>query len=174
MEKLSKEQIELITHAVAKEQAKQHRHRVTVEKDERLRNTKILLREYTKLKAHVDSNPEAYLSSDEYETLTGKQVEEHELAKYHVKTAHLMCFVDNILDAYRAWCLGGSAVERRRWHIVADSWLSGKRLTTTAQGEKWNIDHSLITREQTKAVQDLSVMLFGVAGLEDFLAQWIA
>jgi hypothetical protein len=174
MGKLSKEDIGEITHAVVIELGKQNRHQRTMELDERKRNTKMLLREYRKLKAHVEANPEVYLTDDEYKMLTGVAPEPRDLAKYHVKTQHMLEYVDQILHAYAAWCKSGTATEQRRWQIVEDSYTAERRISNRQQAERWKIDESRIRQEQTTAAQEISVMLFGVAGLKDFLDQWLA
>lgn len=174
MEKLNKEQIDLITASVAKQLDKQSSQRHRESRDKRLRNTKILLREYPKLKAHALSDPEAYLAADVYEVVAEIQIKDHELAKYHSKTKLLMDYVDMILQAYESICKGGDESDRRRWQIMFDSYLADKRLTQTQQAKKWNIDQSRISRCQQKGIQDLSVMLFGIVGLDDYLDDWIA
>lgn len=174
MEKLNQEQMQVITNEVIKSLNHEKRKRVSNEKDYRLRNTQILIREYPKLKAHAKSQPEQFVNDDEYEMLTGVKIEDHELAKYHVKTEHLMEYVDLILDAYKSVCLGGDESDQRRWWLIYDSYLGDCRLSTKEQTRKWNVDRTTISRERMKAIQDLSVMLFGVAGLSDFLKEWIA
>lgn len=174
MEKLNQEQMQVITNEVIKSLNREKRKRVSTEKDYRLRNTQILIREYPKLKAHAKSQPEKFVNDDEYEMLTGVKIEDHELAKYHVKTEHLMEYVDLIIDAYKHFCLGGDESDQRRWWLLYDSYLSDSRLGMKEQTQKWCVDKSTISRERTKAIQDLSVMLFGVAGLSDFLKEWVA
>lgn len=171
---LSKDDVHKIACAVVAETKRTAKHDRVAEHDERLRNTKMLLKEYPKLKAHVRANPEVYLTDDEYKMLTGVEPQPRELAKYHVKTHHMLEYVDQLLDAYKAYCLGGTENERRRWRIIEDSYLSSKRLTNVKQAEKWGVVESRIRQEQTQAAQELSVMLFGVAGLKDFLDQWLA
>ncbi|WP_125606750.1 hypothetical protein [Lapidilactobacillus bayanensis] len=174
MEKLNQEQMQVITNEVIKSLNREKHKQVLNEKDYRLRNTQILIREYPKLKAHAKSQPEKFVNDDEYEMLTGVKIKDHELAKYHVKTEHLMEYVDLILSAYKSWCLGGDENDKRRWWLLYDSYLSNNRLGLQEQTRKWNIDKSTVSRERTKAIQDLSVMLFGVAGLADFLKEWVA
>lgn len=174
MEKLSREQMRLITTEVIKHLNQEKRKRVKAEKDYRLRNTQILVKEYPKLKAHVASQPEKFVSDDEYEMVTGVKISDHELTKYNVKTKHLMAYVDMILEAYQQVCLGGGPSDKRRWWILQDSYFNDQRLGMHALSNKWHVDKSTISRERAKAIQDLSVMLFGVAGLRDFLKEWIA
>lgn len=174
VEKLNQEQIKTITAEVIKNLDREKRKRISAEKDYRLRNTQILIREYPKLKAHADSQADEFISDDEYELITGVKIEEHELAKYHVKTKHLMDYVDTTLEAYHQVCLGGDESDKRRWMIIYESYLCNKRIGMTSLAKKWHVDKSTISRERTQAIQDLSVMLFGVAGLADFLKEWIA
>lgn len=174
MEKLNQEQLSVITAEVIKNLDREKTKQVAEEKDYRLRNTQILLHEYPKLKAHAVSQPEQFIDEDEYEMVTGVKISDHELAKYNVKTKHLMEYVDTIIDAYRSVCLGGDVADKRRWQIIYDSYLADKRVGMKALTLKWKVDKSTISRERSKAIQDLSVMLFGVAGLRDFLKEWIA
>lgn len=171
---LTKAEVDRIAHAVVALNNRHSRQAQKEERDERLRNTKILLKEYPKLKAHVEANPEVFLTDDEYKMLTGVSPEPRELAKYHVKTHHMLQYVDQLLSAYEAYCKGGTEMDCRRWTIVEDSYLKTPRLSTVKQAKKWGVVESRIRQEQTTAAQELSVMLFGVAGLKDFLDQWLA
>lgn len=174
MEKLSKEQLSIITSEVIKNLDHEKRKRVTAEKDSRLRNTRILVRSYPKLKAHTATQPEVFLDDDIYEMITGVKISDHELARYHIKTKHLLEYVDTILAAYKQVCLGGDESDKRRWQIMYDTYLSDHRLRMADQANKWNVDKSTISRECAKAIQELSVTMFGIAGLADFLSDWIA
>ncbi len=171
---LSKDEIKAIGKAVAAEVTREHKTRTKQEQDYRLRNTGILLREYRKLEAHVQANPESYLSSDEYEALSGRHIEEHDLARYHVKTKNLMHYVDNALEAYKALCQGGDGFDHRRWTILYEYWLGPHKTSQTTLSARFDVDHTTIGRELSRATQDISVILFGVAGLEDFLKTWVA
>lgn len=152
----------------------ERKHLEKEEHDKRLRNTEILLVNYKKLKAHVDTNPERFITADEYETYTGVKLTNHELPKYKIKTQHLLHYVDMILHAYSSYCLGGDDSEQRRWSILYNTYLAEHRLKDNTMKVDWQVDRSTISRERRKAIQDLSVMLFGVAGLSDFLAHWIS
>ena len=171
---LSKDEIKAIGKAVAAEVTREHKTRTKQEQDYRLRNTGILLREYRKLEAHVQANPESYLSSDEYEMLTGRAVADHDLAKYHVKTRKLMRYVDNALGAYRAMCDNSETSDQRRWNILYRHLLCQETASQAELAKYYSVDRTTISRELNRAMQDVSVILFGVAGLEDFLKTWVA
>ena len=172
---LSKEDVKLITGIIAKQAKQSKKEAHHDEQDHRLRNTQLLLREYPKLQAHVDADPEAFIQEpDLYEALTGVKVEDRELAKYNIKTVQLMRYVNAILASYKQVCQGGDESEHRRWDMVYQRYLAPKRMTQQQLADHWKINQSGVSRELTKAMQDLSVMLFGVVGLQDFIDCWIA
>ncbi|GAF41139.1 hypothetical protein FC83_GL000926 [Agrilactobacillus composti DSM 18527 = JCM 14202] len=144
------------------------------EKDFRLRNTKILLREYRKLKTHIAIAPEDEITPDEYKLLSGGHQDISSLMKYKISTKRLMRYVDSILDAYEGYCKSGDSYDNRRWVIIDSMYLGDKRLKISQLADMYCVDRSIISKEQSKAIQDLSIMLFGIRGLDDFFDTYLS
>lgn len=161
---------EKIVAEIKREQVKFRR----AEKDYRLRNTKILLREYRKLKTHVEIAPEKNVNDDEYKLLTGGKQSLDTLVKYKISTEHLLQYIDCILYAYKNYCKLGNDIEKRRWDIIDKMYLAPKKSSMTELSKRYNLDHSVISRNRNKGIQDLSIMLFGVWGLDDFFDTYLS
>lgn len=170
---LTKPQLESLIDSILDRRSKQKKRQHHDEEDRRLRNTQILMREFPKLKAHLDSDPKSYIDPDTYEMIAGTTVSEHQLAKYQYKTTELMKYVNQALADYKHVCEGGDESEVRRWSILYDSYLAEKRLTATQIAKKLGVDRTTISRERQKAIQAVSVHLFGIYGLGDFIDHWI-
>ncbi|WP_416353913.1 hypothetical protein ACNAN0_03820 [Agrilactobacillus fermenti] len=162
-----------IVQKVLKEFERQQSQKKKEHKDFRLRNTKILLREYRKLKAHVDIAPEAMITPDEYKLLSGGHQDISTLQRYKISTKHLLQFVDAILKAYKDYCQAGDRFDQRRWQIINRMYLAKERQTLATLGDYYHIDSSVVGKERNKAVQDLSIMLFGMQGLDDFFDTYL-
>ncbi|MCH4171916.1 MAG: hypothetical protein LKF36_11885 [Lactobacillus sp.] len=144
------------------------------ERDFRLRNTKILLREYRKLKAHIAIAPEEDITPDEYKLLSGGHQDLSALMKYKISTKRIMNYVDLILENYEGYCKRGDYYEKRRWDIIERLYLSETKQSLSNLARYYNLDQSVLGKERNKAIQDLSIMLFGIRGLDDFFDSYIA
>ncbi|MCH4170679.1 MAG: hypothetical protein LKF36_05565 [Lactobacillus sp.] len=143
------------------------------ERDFRLRNTKILLREYRKLKAHIAIAPEEEITPDEYKLLSGGHQDLSALMRYKISTKRIMHYVDSILEAYEAYCQRGDYYDKRRWGIIQRLYLTEPKQTLASLAQYYNIDPSVLGKERNRAIQDLSIMLFGIRGLDDFFDTYI-
>ncbi|WP_147536086.1 hypothetical protein [Bacillus marasmi] len=166
---LSKQQIELIvslaSHEAIKQYKAQQREHKKREKDWRLRNTKLLLENYRKLKDHCAGVEEQV---EEYEDtiLDLEELTLESLMKYQLKTLKMMNHFEKMLGHFRESCLNGSDEEFRRYKIINCRYLNEKRLTVPELCELYKVEQGTIYRDTKIAINDLSVLLFGISSLE--------
>lgn len=166
---LTKNQIELITVLASEVAIKQFKAEITKhkkqEKDWRLRNTKLLLTNYRRLKAHVEDIENQI---DEYEN-TIFNLEEltlETLMKYKLKTAKMMRHFERMLAHFEYDCTRGTDEDRRRYKVIYYRYLSPEKMTISQLCELFNVEKGTIYRDTKIAINDLSVLLFGVASIE--------
>jgi hypothetical protein len=163
--RLTKNQLEIITQEVMKQLDTQHKKRLKREKDWRLRNTKLLLENYHRLKDHCDDIDQQV---KEYED-TVFDLEEltlETLMKYKLKTAKMMRHFDRMLKHFERDCLNGTMEEQRRFKVIFHRYLSQNNLSVQEICEKVNAEQATIYRDTKQGINDISVLLFGLSALE--------
>lgn len=166
---LTKNQIELISALASQEAIKhyqaQQKKQKKEEKDWRLRNTKLLLENYHRLKDHCEDIDQQI---DEYEdtVLSLDELTLETLMKYKMKTAKMMRHFDRMVKHYETDSQRGSQEEHRRFKVLYHRYLSKDKLPIQSLCEMYNVERGMIYRDTKMAVHDLSVFLFGLAALE--------
>ncbi|NOP79608.1 hypothetical protein HNV23_08930 [Bacillus paranthracis] len=166
---LTKNQIELISTLAGQEAIKQYKalqaKQKKTEKDWRLRNTKLLLQNYKRLKGHceeIDSQIEEFEESVfNLEDLTLES-----LMKYRFKTAKMMKHFDRMLKHLEDDCMNGTEEDKRRWHVIYYRYLSEKVLPVHMVAEALCVEQGTVYRDTKIAIADLSVLLFGISAIE--------
>lgn len=169
MTELTQDIVEKIAETTSRTYEQLHQKKLKKEHDQKMCDTRKLLRLYPILKSNTELHPENYIKNDEYEKRVHVKIEDHKLVKGNIKTRTLMAFVDRSLSAYENYCMSGDEFEQRRWMIIYDTYLAKKRLKTKEMTQKWHVDQSTISRERGVAVEALSAMTFGIDGLTELL-----
>lgn len=162
---LDAKQIAMITDIVFKKQHQIKRK----EGDRRLRNTKMLLQNYRRLSLHIQIEPGDEDLTLKYEAENGVIIRFDELNKYHAKSRALLKYLDNILAAYKIECEQGDEVDYRRYQVIKKLYLSTSRLSLSEIAIYYEKDRSTIDRDKRQAINDISVMLYGVDALNDII-----
>lgn len=162
---LTKHQIQIISQEAIKQFQAQQKKQKKHEHDWRLRNTKLLLENYHRLKDHCEDVPQ--------------QVEEYEdsifdledltleiLIKYRIKTAKMLNYFEQRMKHYETDSAIGTEEEKRRFKIINHRYLLTERLTVQQLCERYNVEQGTIYRDTKKAIKDISILLFGIAALE--------
>lgn len=166
-EGLSKHQIEIITATVLREQRKIIRKQKREERSRNLRNTELLIKNYTKLKDLCDETIQEVIPVD-YPEFDLEHLTLESLSVYRKKTMKMMNHVDRMLVAYEWNCKQGSIEEQRRYKILKLRYLADQRLPVKQIVELHNVDQSTVYRDTKNAIKDMSVLLFGIDAI-DFL-----
>ena len=85
------------------------------------------------------------------------------------RTVKLMRHVDIALDVYKSICLSSDKnEERRKWRVLNKKYIEFPIMSEEKLAEQLNVDRSTISRANKEALEDLSVILFGV----DMINEW--
>lgn len=154
---------------VEKEQQKARRGR----KDRRLRNTKLLLKNYRLLKEHCEGA--VYIDEQvEDESIIDimNMMEEHnysdkvfvESIQKSVARTHLMMqHIERMMNIYRVVCeKSGKEEDIRNYWIVWHSYITDERLTVEEIAERFNVDRSTIYRAINSGAEILSALFSGL------------
>lgn len=166
---LTKHQIELITSLASQEAIKQYKAQLKKqkkeEKDWRLRNTKLLLENYHRLKKHCD-DISAQIEEYEDTVLSLEELTLETLMKYRLMTSKMMHHFDRMLDHFRIDSENGTDEEQRRFKVIYHRYLSENKLNVQKLCEMYSVEQGTIYRDTKIGIHDLSVLLFGLAALE--------
>lgn len=169
-ESLSPDLIEKISAEFRREQELEKQR----QKDNRLHNTKLLLKKYRQLKAHIDTEtPKLKLTSSEELQIKASDFTLLSVIQSKAKSKRLMMQVDAYLDAYRNLCANqgkdkNTAEESWRRFMVIDYLYTGsKKLKAQEIAERYNIDRRTVYRDRDNAVKELSVIFFGLDAIDD-------
>ncbi|MEB8400904.1 hypothetical protein NGG61_13330 [Enterococcus casseliflavus] len=166
---LTKHQLEIITEAaseaVTKHLEKKKKREKAEQRERNLKNTDLLMKNYTKLKAMAE---EYEYEIEEYEdsVLDLTELNLETLERYHLKTVKIMKHVDTMLRAYEWSCNKGTVEEKRRFEVLKYRFLVDDKLTARELCERLNVDQKTIYRDSKASIRDMSVLLFGVSAIE--------
>lgn len=148
-----------------KEQERQNR----LKRDRRLRNTKLLLRNYRKFKVHCHENLKELEDLKDLDSLEYLDVEElaiEAIIKNKERTAAMVRYVDRMLEVYRILSEKSRKPEDlRRFKILYDLYISDQEKTVDELSDCHKIDKRSVYRDINKACEALSSLIFGVDGL---------
>lgn len=133
-----------------------------------IHNTRLLMSNYKKLKAHIGT-VEDQLLADQDTFWNHRWLDLNSLMQNKAKTVKLMKHVDICLEVYKRECEESSSTEEsRRYTIVERKYLWDKKQSDEQIADYFNKDRSTINRNCKEAIKDLSLIIFGV----DMLNYW--
>ncbi len=165
MPKLTDEYVVLIsktaieTYENHKQQQEQKKH------DRRLRNIKLLLRNYRSFVRHCkdikleiqDINEEiewAALDSEEFKLESIKRSKE--------KTLAMVRYIDKMLAVYKVMCEEEGAEAKRRYHVISSLYINSPKMSVKELSDVHFISERTIRRDREKACEALAVLMFGI------------
>lgn len=165
-DKLPRELLAIITEQAIKSHEQQRFKEKIQQRDYRLRNTTLLLKNYHKLKVHCRA-----ISNDvkDYEDMVydPDELNLHTLMKYKARTAQMLNYFDSIFRAYGELSKRQGEASERRYRICRRMYIDEKNGTAGELAEYYNIDRSTVFRDVSKAIEDLSIMLWGIDSFDD-------
>lgn len=166
---MTKHQLEIIAATSAKEAISAYEKKTRKERREvkkrNLRNTELLLKNYVKLKELCEETVQESVP-DDYPEFSLESLTLESLSAYRAKTLKMMNHVDKMLVSYEWHCKKGSVEERRRYKVLRLRYLMEDRLTVKEIVKLHAIDQSTVYRDTRQAIQDMSVLLFGIDAID--------
>lgn len=154
------------------ERKKEYSHRA----DKRLRNTKLLLRNYHMLKEHAENSvfgrtqmKESALDIlESMMSIYNDEVIIQSIKNSATRTAIIVSHIDAMLGLYAAYCdrAKNRNVEKRRYEVIWDMYMAENILDVEEIAEKQNISVRNVYSDAKEAIERLSALIFGVDGLK--------
>ena len=142
--------------------------------DKRLRNTKMLLRNYRMLKKHA---AEAVFTRDQvtenaFDILESMMKGKDDFAVESIqrsvtRTAIMIDHIDSMLESYRRSCNDEYATEAdiRRYEVLYDMYIGDPPMSADEIADKYFISKSAVYADLRVAIERMTALLFGVDGL---------
>lgn len=143
--------------------------------DRRLRNTKLLLRNYHMLKEHAEKSvfgrtQVAESALDILESMMSMYDNEviiESIKRSATRTAVIVAHIDTMFSLYAAYCDKSSNrdIEMRRYGVLWDMYMADEILSAKEIAEKQNMSTRNVYEDIKTATERLSALIFGVDGL---------
>lgn len=131
-------------------------------------NARLLMSNYHKLKTHGEV-VEEYIEDVQGTFWEHKWLNLDVLMQNKAKSVKLMKHVDICLEAYKEICLASSKHEdKRKWRIINKKYIEKPLLSEEKIAEQLHVDRSTVNRNCKEALEELSVVLFGI----DMINEW--
>lgn len=153
------------------ERKKEHSQRV----DRRLRNTKLLLRNYHMLKEHAENSVFGRAQMEESAldilesmmSLYDDEVIIESIKRSATRTSVIVSHIETMFELYKGYCERSSRrdIELRRYEAVWDMYMSNELLSTGEIAKKLKISTRSVYDDIKIATERLTALFFGVDGL---------
>ena len=146
--------------------------------DWKYHNTKLLLRNYRRLKKYYEnavfSEEDAEEADESFEGImrgasraASEKVFVESIQKNYITTKIIMTHVDKMLEIYEIMCKRSSRQDdARHWRVLDGLYISGDHTTAEKIAKREHIDKRTVYRDIDICVSDLTALLFGVGGIE--------
>lgn len=138
-------------------------------RDHRLRNIKLLLRNYRNFVAHSEEVQEeltALQKAKELDTLYEEEFTIESIMRSKQRTLVLVQLMQRMLEVYQIMCeKSGDPAEERRYKIIYEMYISDDKKTADEIARGHFIDRRTVFKDINKSCETLSVLMFGVDGI---------
>ncbi|MCL1999300.1 MAG: HTH domain-containing protein [Turicibacter sp.] len=175
---MSKEELQQITDHIRATLKAEETKLIKARHDKKRANIRLLLRNYRNIVRHVEYTeyePHKFAKRDDLlkeilELMDGGDTSKFELnslLESSVKSRMLLDHIDNMLDVYRWTCETSDKPEdERRERIIYARYIADKPQTIEEIAQAENIDTRTVYRDIDAACEVLTVLFFGVFGLQ--------
>lgn len=143
--------------------------------DRRLRNTKLLLRNYHMLKEHAENSVFGRTQMEESAidilesmmSVYDNEVIIESIKRSATRTAIIVSHIEVMFGLYRSYCehTSNREIDIRRYEVIWDMYMSDKVLSVKEIAKKQNISTRNVYEDIKVATERLSALIFGVDGL---------
>lgn len=153
------------------ERKKEYTHRA----DKRLRNTKLLLRNYHMLKEHAENSvfgrtqmKESALDIlESMMSLYNDEMIIQSIKNSATRTAIIISHIETMFGLYHSYCdrSVNREIDMRRYNVVWDMYIAEDALSAKAVADKYHISKESVYSDLRVGIERLTALLFGVDGL---------
>ncbi|MBY0054119.1 HTH domain-containing protein [Brevibacillus agri] len=151
-------------------QEKEKQKQQKAKKDWRLRNTKLLLKHYRSFVKHSEGVKEKLSvleSAEAIEDLYTDELAIESIKRSKQRTLAMVQFIQRMMNVYKMMCdTSGQQEDTRRYQIIYEMYIAEEKRTAEELAECHKIDTRTVYRDVNEAAKTLSVLIFGVDGVE--------
>ena len=154
-------------------------HKTKKRYDRRLRNTRLLLRNYRNLQMHykLAESSVKYIEQekaidvlDDIEAIDDEEQYVQAISRTKERTKAMVKHIDRVLKYYDIICKAEGGLKKRRCDIIKALYVDPVKddVIPTYQdvGVKLDISGKTVARDVWRAIEDISVLLFGIDGIK--------
>lgn len=144
--------------------------------DKRLRNTRLLLRNYHMLKEHAENSVFGRTQMEESAldilesmmSLYDNEVIIESIKRSATRTAIIVTHIETMFGLYDAYCdkSQNREIDRRRFDVIWDRYMAEPVLSVKEIAEKQNMSKENVYSDLKVAEERLTALIFGVDGLK--------
>lgn len=143
--------------------------------DRRLRNTKLLLRNYRVLKDHATHAVfEAESEEDPMQIIEDLMMPGRSpnlfvesIKRSAARTATMVRHIEAMLRLYQVYCYQyGSEEDERRWRVIDGLYIADERTTVAALADQEGVVERTIYKDIDVASERISALMFGIDGIK--------
>lgn len=165
LEEVTRTAVQTAFDYLEKEKQKQQK----AKRDRRLRNTKLLLRNYRSFKLHcadVKTELEKLTDSKILNDLDADEFAVESIKRSKERTLAMMKFIEQMLEVYRIICERTDRPEEiRRYKTIHMMYIADEKYTAEQIATCHKIDVRTVYRDVNDASKALSALIFGVDGI---------
>lgn len=143
--------------------------------DRRLRNTKLLLRNYHMLKEHAENSVFGRIQMEESAldilesmmSMYDNEVIIESIKRSATRTAVIVSHIETMFGLYAAYCdkSPNRDIEMRRYEVLWDMYMAEDTLSAKEVAEKQHVSKDTVYTDIRLATEKLTALIFGVDGL---------
>lgn len=144
--------------------------------DRRLRNTKLLLRNYHMLKEHAENSVFGRTQMEESAldilesmmSMYDNEVIIESIKRSATRTAVIVSHIETMFGLYAAYCdkSPNRDIEMRRYEVLWDMYMAEDTLSAKEVAEKQHVSKDTVYTDIRMATEKLTALIFGVDGLK--------
>ncbi len=144
--------------------------------DRRLRNTKLLLRNYHMLKEHAENSVFGRIQMEESAadilesmmSMYDNEVIIDSIKRSASRTAIIVSHIEVMLGLYESYCekSANREVDKRRFEVLWDRYMAEQPLNAKEIAQKYNMSKENVYSDLNVATERVSALIFGVDGLK--------
>ena len=144
--------------------------------DKRLRNTKLLLRNYHMLKQHAENSVFGRTQMEESAldilesmmSIYNDEVIIQSIKNSATRTAIIVSHIETMFGLYHSYCENSKSceIDLRRYEVVWDIYMAEKTMSVKEVAEKQNMSKENVYADIKIAIERLTALIFGVDGLK--------
>lgn len=174
MAKLSEKQLEIISQTAAtvaiEKYKKEQEEKEKKKYDRRLRNVKLLLRNYRSLAKHAAEIKLEIVELDEklkIDDLDSDEFAIESIKRSKARTLAMIKFINKTLQVYKTICeQSDNQNDKRKYFAVYHMYISDDKKSVKEIADCQSVDERTTYRDLRKAYEDLTSLIFGIDGLK--------